>query len=70
MLDCVIYLIIYCIVAVIGLYVVEVVLQQFCALPPKILVLVRLLIGLLLLLWLLGCVGLLTGTPGGPWRLR
>ena len=70
MLDCFIWLIIYVIISIIVLYIVEVILQQFPILPPPVFVLIRLLVGLLIVLWLLSCLGVLVGTPGGHWRLR
>ena len=70
MLVCFIWLIIYVIISIIVLYIVEVILQQFPILPPPVFVLIRLLVGLLIVLWLLSCLGVLVGTPGGHWRLR
>lgn len=58
MLECLIYLIIWVIVALIVLYVIEMVLKPFIALPPPIMMLIRLLIGLLVLLACLDCLGL------------
>lgn len=58
LIPCLINLIILVIIAVIVLYVLEVALQPFLALPPPVYTLIRLLIGLLLLLWVLNCLGL------------
>jgi hypothetical protein len=57
-------LIVYVIVAVIALYVLEVLLATFITLPPPVMVLIRLLIGLLVLIAFLNCTGLLSGGFG------
>lgn len=61
MLTCLIYLIIWCIIAIIVLYIFETVVAMFIALPSQVFVLIRLLVGLLVLLAFLNCVGLLGG---------
>jgi hypothetical protein len=63
-LGCLINLIILVIIAVIILYILEVALQPFMALPAPVYTLIRLLIGLLILLQFLNCIGFL-GTYGG-----
>ena len=57
MLSCLIYLIIVVIVAIIILYVLEQVLAPFLSLPAPVYTLIRLLIGLLVLLYFLECIG-------------
>lgn len=59
MLECLVVLIVWVIVALIVLYVIETVLRPFIALPPQILMLIRLLVGLLVLIAALDCIGLL-----------
>ena len=59
MLSCLISLIIYAIIALIILIIIETILAQFFPLPPKILLLIRVLVGLLLLIQALSCLGLL-----------
>jgi hypothetical protein len=61
MIECLIYLILYCIVAIIVLYVIETLLALFVVLPPPVPILLRLLGALLVLLALLQCLGLLSG---------
>jgi hypothetical protein len=64
LLGCLISLIIVVIVALIVVYVLEQVVGAFLALPPPIWMLIRLLIGLLVLLYALGCLsesGVLAG---------
>ena len=56
-LPCLIQLVIVVIVAVIILYVLEVALSPFIPLPQPVYVLLRLLIGLLVLLFFLDCIG-------------
>ena len=53
MLHCVIWLVILAIIALICFYVLE----QFIQVPPNIAMLIKLVVGLLLLLWLLACLG-------------
>ena len=62
MIQCLILLVIYCIVAVIVLYVIETVLGLFLALPPQVFVLLRCLAALLVLVPLLQCLGVLSGS--------
>lgn len=59
MLHCLVYLIVWIIVALIVLFVIETLVKQFIALPPPIIMLIRLLIGLLVLIAALNCIGLL-----------
>ena len=61
MLGCLVTLIVWVIVAVIILYVLEQVLAPFFPLPPPVYMLIRLLIGLLILIEFLGCIGFLGG---------
>lgn len=61
MLTCLIYLIIWVIIAVIILWIGEMLITQFIALPPPVFMLIRVLVGLLVLLAFLNCVGLLGG---------
>ena len=61
MIECLISLIIWCIVAAIILYVVEAVLRSFLPLPSQVLMLIRLLVGLLVLLAVLDCLGFMQG---------
>ena len=68
MIECLISLIIWCIVAAIILYIVEAVLGSFLPLPSQVLMLIRLLVGLLVLLAVLDCFGLLQGGVRFPFR--
>ena len=61
MLECLVGLIIAVIIALIVIYVIETVLAPFITLPPPILTLIRLLIGLLVLIYALQCLGILSG---------
>ena len=61
MINCLISLIIVVIIALVVLYVLEAVLAPFIALPAPIMNLIRLLVGLLVLLWFLQCVGIFSG---------
>lgn len=72
MITCLIYLLIWVIVAVIVLYIIEVALGAVIALPSPVYILIRCLVALLILLWVLSCVGLLPGAPfgGAPHDLR
>lgn len=62
MFDCLIWLVISCIVAVMVLYVLETVLGLFLALPSQVFVLLRCLAALLVLVTLLQCLGVLSGS--------
>ena len=64
LLGCLIYLIIMVIIAVIVLYVLEVALSPFVSLPPPVYMLIRLLVGLLVLLYFLQCIGWGAGLSG------
>ena len=68
MLECLVGLIIAVIVALIVLWVIETVLAPFITLPPPILMLIRLLIGLLVLIYALQCIGVLGGGHLYPFR--
>jgi hypothetical protein len=69
MLECLIVLIVYVIIAVIVLWVLETVIASFgVAVPPPITTLIRLLLVLLVLIWFLNCIGLLGGTFHLPLR--
>ena len=74
MIGCLISLIIVVIVAVILLYVFEAIVGVFLALPPPVYMLIRLLIGLLVLLYALQCLGSMGLFPGfngfGPYPYR
>lgn len=61
MLACLVSLIIWVIVALIIIYIIELLVGQFLPLPPPIMMLVRVLIGLLVLIAALDCFGLLGG---------
>lgn len=66
MIACLIGLIIVVIVAVIVVYIIETAVGSLISLPPPVWVLVRLLIGLLVLLYALNCLGaagVFTGWP-------
>ena len=63
MLDCLIWLAISCIAAVMVLYVIETILGLLLALPSQVFVLMRCLAALLVLVGLLQCLGVLSGTP-------
>jgi hypothetical protein len=64
MLSCLVYLIIWIIVALIVLYIIETLLAQFLPLPPPVIMLIRLLFGLLVLIAVLNCIGIFPGGPG------
>lgn len=70
MLGCLISLIIVVIVAVIVLYILEAVMSPFFTLPPPVYMLIRLLVGLLVLLYFLNCIGFIGGNFAGayPWH--
>jgi hypothetical protein len=59
MLECLVSVIIYVILALIVMYVIELLVGQFLTLPPPIILLIRLLIGLLVLIAALDCIGFL-----------
>ncbi len=63
LIPCLIWLLVYAIIAVIVIYIFEMILNMIfgAALPPQIFMLIRLLFVLLILVWFLGCVGLLSG---------
>lgn len=67
MLECLVYLIVWVIIAVIVLYVVEILVAQFFSIPPPVMMLVRLLVGLLVLIACLDCIGFVNmgWTPRG-----
>lgn len=56
------------IIAVIVLYVLETVLAPFFTLPPPVYMLIRLLIGLLVLLYFLSCIGFGNFAGAYPWH--
>lgn len=58
MISCLISLLIVVIIAVIVLYVVETAVGALLSLPPPIWMLIRLLVGLLVLLYALNCLGI------------
>lgn len=64
MLECLVMLIVYVIIALIVLYILEAALAPFFPLPSPVIVLIRLLIGLLVLIAFLNCTGLLGGGFG------
>jgi hypothetical protein len=57
MLECLVMLIVWVIIAIIVLYILETVLAPFISLPPPVYMLIRLLIGLLVLIAFLNCCG-------------
>ena len=61
MLECLVSLLIWVILALVIIYVIETLVSQFLPLPPPIVMLIRLLIGLLVLIAALDCIGLLHG---------
>jgi hypothetical protein len=64
LLSCLIYLVILVILCVIVLYVLEVALAPFISLPSPVYMLIRLLVGLLVLLYFLECIGWGQGLSG------
>jgi type III secretory pathway component EscU len=60
-LECLVSLIVVVIIALIFVYIIETVLAPFITLPPPIMTLIRLLIGLLVLIYALQCLGILGG---------
>jgi hypothetical protein len=69
MLECLVMLIVWVIIAVIVLYILESVLAPFIALPAPVYMLIRLLIGLLVLIAFLNCCGFLGGSGHGSFGL-
>jgi hypothetical protein len=65
MVTCLIWLLIYAIIATIVLYVIEAVLVTWPGLPPLVTVLLRALVALVLVLWIVQCLGFLAHPP--PW---
>lgn len=59
MLECLVQLLVWVILALIIIYVIELLVAQFLPLPPPIVMLIRLLAGLLVLIAALDCIGLL-----------
>jgi hypothetical protein len=59
--------VIYVIVALIVLYILQMLIAQFLPLPPPVMMLIRVLVGLLVLLAALNCFGLFPGDAGGPY---
>ena len=59
MLACALWLVVWAIVALLVLTVLE----HFLPLPPSLVTLVRCLVGVLLLLWFLSCLGVLPALP-------
>lgn len=59
MLTCIVQLLVYLIVLLIVLWILEIILAQFIAVPPKIILLIRVLCALLMLIAALNCFGLL-----------
>lgn len=59
LLHCVLWLLVWAIVAAIVLYILGIALAQVAPLPAQIVMLVRCLVALVVLLWFLSCVGLL-----------
>ena len=59
MLHCLVFLLIYAIVAVLVVYILELILGQLISAPPPIGLLIRCLVALLVLIWFLNCAGLL-----------
>jgi hypothetical protein len=59
MLECLVFLVVWCIVALIIVYVIELLVGQFLPLPAPIIALIRVLIGLLVLIAALDCLGIL-----------
>lgn len=68
MLNCIVFLLVWCIVALIVIYVLEMILSQFLTLPPPVTMLIRLLIGLLVLIAALNCLGLLNMSMPMPFN--
>lgn len=68
MIVCFIGLIIWVIIALIVLYILEAVLAPLITLPPPVMMLIRLLIGLLVLLYFLQCLGFGAELPMISWR--
>jgi len=58
------------IIAVIVIYIIETALAAVFPMPPPIYALIRLLVGLLILLWLLGCLGIFPGVGGHSYNFR
>lgn len=63
MLSCLVSLIVWVIVAVIFLYVIELLVSQFLPIPPPVVMLLRVLIGLLVLIAALDCFGFMQSFP-------
>ena len=70
MIECLIGLIIIAIVLTIVFYIVQVAFSSLLILPPQVWVLIKLLVGLLVLLWFLGCIGIFPGVGGHNYNFR
>lgn len=68
MLPCLVYLLVWVIVALIVLYVIETIVKMFFPLPPNIIMLIRLLVGLLVLIAALDCLGFTNIGMVPSWR--
>jgi hypothetical protein len=66
LIPCLIGLIIIAIVLAIVFYIIQVAFSSMLVLPPQVWVLIKLLVGLLVLLWFLNCTGILAGFGGAP----
>jgi len=66
MIGCLIGFLIAVLIAVILVYVLEAAVTAFIALPPQVFLLIRLIVGLIVLLYGLQCLGLMAGT-GFAW---
>lgn len=68
MLECLVYVLLYVIIAAIAWYVIQEVVKVFWTPPPPVMHLIGLLLGLLVLLAALNCLGVIDG--GRPFALR
>jgi hypothetical protein len=68
MLECLVMLIVWVIVALIVIFVIETLVAQFFPIPPQILMLIRLLVGLLVLIAALDCIGFVSLGWSARWH--
>jgi len=70
MLPCLVNLIIYIIIILIVFYILQILLAQFLTLPPQVIMLLKILVGLLILIAALDCFGIFPGPGPYPFFRR
>ena len=68
MISCLIGLVVMVIIALIVLAIIETAVQPLLTLPPQVWTLIRLLVGLIILLYALGCLGFIPEVVPFRWR--